>query len=48
LKDALRVHFSSGTTARPAPVLWTTTDLERWADLNARYLYAQGLRMGDQ
>jgi phenylacetate-CoA ligase len=47
LKDAARVHFSSGTTARPAPVLWTRADLERWADLYARYLYAQGLRKGD-
>ena len=47
LKDAARVHFSSGTTARPAPVLWTKADLERWADLYARYLYAQGLRKGD-
>ncbi len=46
-KDAARIHFSSGTTARPAPVLWTKYDLERWADLYARYLYAQGLRKGD-
>jgi phenylacetate-CoA ligase len=47
LKDAVRVHFSSGTTARPAPVLWTAADIERWADLYARYFYAQGLRKGD-
>jgi len=47
LKDAARVHFSSGTTARPAPVLWTKPDLHRWADVYARYLYAQGLRRGD-
>lgn len=47
LKDAARIHFSSGTTARPAPVLWTKSDLDRWADLYARYLYAQGLRRGD-
>jgi phenylacetate-CoA ligase len=45
--EAVRVHFSSGTTARPAPVLWTQYDIERWADLYARYLYAQGLRRGD-
>lgn len=44
---AVRVHFSSGTTARPAPVLWSQADIERWADLYARYLYAQGLRRGD-
>ncbi len=45
--EAVRVHFSSGTTARPAPVLWTQADIERWASLYARYLYAQGLRRGD-
>jgi phenylacetate-CoA ligase len=45
--EAARVHFSSGTTARPAPVLWSRADIERWADLYARYLYAQGLRRGD-
>ncbi|NYT62771.1 AMP-binding protein [Alcaligenaceae bacterium] len=45
--QAVRVHFSSGTTARPAPVLWTEPDIERWSDLYARYLYAQGLRRGD-
>jgi len=45
--EAVRVHFSSGTTARPAPVLWTQSDIDRWADLYARYLYAQGLRRGD-
>ena len=45
--EAVRVHFSSGTTAQPTPVLWTAADIERWADLYARYFYAQGLRQGD-
>ncbi|PVA09813.1 CoA ligase [Pelagivirga sediminicola] len=45
--DAVRVHFSSGTTAAPAPVLWSAYDADRWADLYARYLYAQGLRKTD-
>lgn len=45
--EAARVHFSSGTTARPAPVLWSHADIDRWADLYARYLYSQGLRRGD-
>lgn len=45
--EAARVHYSSGTTARPAPVLWSHADLARWADLYARYLYAQGVRRGD-
>jgi phenylacetate-CoA ligase len=47
LSEAVRVHFSSGTTGRPSPVLWSKRDIERWADLYARYLYAQGLRAGD-
>lgn len=47
LNEAVRVHFSSGTTGRPSPVLWSKRDIERWADLYARYLYAQGLRAGD-
>ncbi len=47
LNEAVRVHFSSGTTGRPSPVLWSKRDIERWADLYARYLYAQGLRSGD-
>jgi len=46
-KDCVRVHFSSGTTGRPTPVLWTQADIDRWADLYARYFYAQGLRAGD-
>lgn len=44
---AVRVHFSSGTTGRPTPVLWTRRDLDRWTDVYARYLYAQGLRAGE-
>ena len=47
ISETVRVHFSSGTTARPAPVLWTKNDIDRWTDLYARYLYAQGLRKGD-
>jgi len=46
--DAVRVHFTSGTTGQPAPVLWTRADLDRWTDVYARYLYAQGLRAGDR
>jgi len=47
MADAARVHFSSGTTSRPAPVLWSHSDIQRWSDVYARYLYAQGLRRGD-
>ncbi len=42
-----RVHFSSGTTARPTPVAWTARDLDRWASLYARLAWSQGVRPGD-
>ncbi len=42
-----RIHFSSGTTAAPVPQFWSHADLERWADLYARYAYGQGVRPGD-
>lgn len=47
MEDAARVHYSSGTTSKPAPVLWSHDDISRWSDLYARYLYAQGLRKSD-
>lgn len=46
-KDIRRVHYSSGTTAKPAHMCWTERDVERWADLFARYFYAEGIRPGD-
>jgi len=45
--QAVRIHFSSGTTGRPTPVLWTQADIDRWAHVYARYLYAQGVRQND-
>jgi phenylacetate-CoA ligase len=42
-----RVHFSSGTSAMPVPACWTNFDLDRWADLYARYFFSQGVRSGD-
>lgn len=45
--DVRRVHFSSGTTSAPAPVYWTQSDLDRWADLYARAAYSQGVRRED-
>jgi phenylacetate-CoA ligase len=46
-REALRrVHFSSGTTAKPAPQFWTAKDLERWADNYARGAWSQGVRPG--
>lgn len=46
-EQVARLHFSSGTTGAPTPVAWTTTDLDRWADLYARAAYSQGVRSGD-
>lgn len=43
-----RIHFSSGTTGAPTPMFWTERDLDRWAELYARYLWAQGVRPGDR
>ena len=47
LADVRRVHYSSGTTARPAPVAWSAADLDRWTDLYARSAYSQGVRAHD-
>ncbi|MGX9787766.1 phenylacetate--CoA ligase family protein [Mycobacterium sp. MMS18-G62] len=47
VSDAVRVHFSSGTTGEPKPALHTQNDLDLWADIWARYYYAQGLRRND-
>lgn len=45
--EIARVHFSSGTTARPTPVAWTADDLERWGALYARMAWSQGVRGDD-
>ncbi|GAA1007947.1 CoA ligase [Acrocarpospora pleiomorpha] len=42
-----RIHFSSGTTARPAPLFWTGGDIERWTENYARMYYGQGIRPAD-
>lgn len=39
-----RVHGSSGTTGKPVFVGYTQDDLDVWAGLCARFLYAGGLR----
>lgn len=41
-----RVHASSGTTGKLTVVGYTDQDLENWADLIARSLYASGVRPG--
>jgi phenylacetate-CoA ligase len=42
-----RIHASSGTTGKPTVVGYTKADLETWADLVARSIYAAGGRPGD-
>lgn len=41
-----RIHASSGTTGRPTVVGYTQNDLDNWADLIARSLYASGVQPG--
>jgi phenylacetate-CoA ligase len=43
----LRLHASSGTTGKPIVVGYTMNDLNNWADLVARSIYAAGGRPGD-
>lgn len=45
-EDVRRIHASSGTTGRPTVVGYTQKDLDNWADLIARSLYASGVRPG--
>ncbi|MCG2576641.1 phenylacetate--CoA ligase [Dechloromonas sp. XY25] len=42
-----RVHASSGTTGKPTVVGYTKKDIDTWADLIARSIYASGGRPGD-
>jgi phenylacetate-CoA ligase len=42
-----RIHASSGTTGKPTVVGYTKKDVDTWADLVARSIYAGGGRPGD-
>jgi phenylacetate-CoA ligase len=46
-EKCVRIHASSGTTGRPTVVGYSARDIETWADLMARSLYAAGARPGD-
>lgn len=46
-EEMVRLHASSGTTGTPVVVLHTQSDLDHWADLMARSLYAVGVRKHD-
>jgi len=43
-----RIHASSGTTGKPTVVGYTQKDIDTWADLMARSIYAAGGRAGDK
>ncbi len=43
----MRLHASSGTTGKPIVVGYTMSDLDNWANLVARSIYAAGGRPGD-
>jgi phenylacetate-CoA ligase len=45
--QCVRLHASSGTTGRPTVVGYSARDIDTWADLMARSLYAGGARPGD-
>ncbi|MGE4063790.1 MAG: phenylacetate--CoA ligase PaaK [Rhodospirillaceae bacterium] len=42
----VRIHASSGTTGKPTVVGYTQRDIDTWADLMARSIYAAGGRPG--
>lgn len=47
LKNAVRLHSSSGTTGNPTVIFHSQHDLDSWANLVARCLYMVGLRDTD-
>ena len=47
LRQAVRLHASSGTTGNPTAILHSKSDLRNWANLLARGLYMAGVRPGD-
>jgi phenylacetate-CoA ligase len=47
LDDVIEVHASSGTTGKPVVGPYTRNDVELWAEVMARSLWANGLRKSD-
>ncbi len=45
--EVVRIHASSGTTGKPTVVGYTASDIDVWAQLMARSIYAAGGRPGD-
>jgi phenylacetate-CoA ligase len=47
MDDIIEVHASSGTTGKPVAAAYTRNDIELWAEVMARSLWANGLRKKD-
>jgi phenylacetate-CoA ligase len=47
LDDVVEIHASSGTTGNPVVGAYTQNDMDVWAELMARSLYATGVRRQD-
>ncbi len=47
MEQVSRLHASSGTTGKPTVVPYTANDIDVWATVVARSLYAAGTRPGD-
>ncbi|MCX6667813.1 MAG: hypothetical protein NTV74_06235 [Euryarchaeota archaeon] len=47
LDEIIEVHASSGTTGKPVVGPYTRNDVELWAEVMARSLWANGLRKND-
>jgi len=47
LRDAIRLHSSSGTTGNPTVIFHSQHDIDSWANLIARCLYSVGVRNTD-
>lgn len=45
--ECVRLHASSGTTGTATVIVHTQADIDHWADLMARSLYAAGVRKSD-
>ncbi|WP_281545606.1 phenylacetate--CoA ligase PaaK [Grimontia sp. SpTr1] len=48
MEQVVRVHASSGTTGKPTVVGYTQNDIDMWADVVARSIYAAGGRPKDK
>ncbi|ETD21771.1 hypothetical protein HMPREF1199_00105 [Hoylesella oralis CC98A] len=47
MKDAIRIHSSSGTTGHPTVVVYSRHDIDSWANMIARSMYMVGCRNTD-